>query len=205
MITQRLKTILLVVLMATGGITNDVRAQVAVKTNLLYDATTTPNIGAEVGLGRKSTAQLFYGINPWKFNTPEHGDRKAKHWMLMPEYRLWNCTKFNGHFFGVHAMGGQFNAASVALPIPGKFFGGDDMGKEVKNNAYEGTFAGVGLTYGYQWILNRHLNIEAEVGVGYDHVWFDKYKCGTCGAKVGNGQSNYAGLTKAGLSLVYLF
>lgn len=39
-------------------------AQVAVKTNLLYDATTSPNLGVEVGVAPKSTVQLVYGLNP---------------------------------------------------------------------------------------------------------------------------------------------
>lgn len=39
---------------------------VAIKTNALYWATTTPNIGVELSLNNKHTAQLFYGLNPWK-------------------------------------------------------------------------------------------------------------------------------------------
>lgn len=44
-------------------------AQFALKTNLLYDATTTPNLGAELVLSRKSTINLVYGLNPWKFSS----------------------------------------------------------------------------------------------------------------------------------------
>lgn len=179
--------------------------QVAVKTNVLYDATTTPNIGAELGIGNKSTVQLFYGLNAWTFDSESHGERKAKHWLLMPEYRWWPCSKFNGHFFGVHAMGGQFNAANVDLPIPGVFFSGDNLRSEVRDHRYEGDYLGVGLTYGYQWILSRHWNIEAEIGLGYDHVWFDKYECGECGGKLYSGTSNYIGVTKVGIVLLYIF
>ena len=39
---------------------------VAVKTNALYWATTTPNIGVEASVGKKHSLQLFYGFNPWK-------------------------------------------------------------------------------------------------------------------------------------------
>lgn len=182
-----------------------VYGQVAVKTNILYDATTTPNLGIEIGIGSKSTAQLFYGLNAWSFDSKTHGERKAKHWLLMPEYRWWPCSKFNGHFFGVHLMGGQFNAANVDLPIPGKFFSGDNIRSEVRNHRYEGDYAGLGLTYGYQWILSRHWNIEAEIGVGYDHVWFDKYECGECGGKLSDGTTNYLGVTKIGLVFLYIF
>lgn len=37
-----------------------------VKSNLLYWATTTPNLGVETALGKKHTAQVFFGFNPWK-------------------------------------------------------------------------------------------------------------------------------------------
>lgn len=109
-----------------------VSGQVAVKTNVLYDATSTPNLGVEVGVGGKSTINLVYGLNPWKFNSSSHGERYAKHWVIMPEYRWWQCSRFNGHFFGVHAMGGQMNVANVSLPIPGGFFKGVNLTKAVK-------------------------------------------------------------------------
>lgn len=179
--------------------------QVAVKTNLLYDATTTPNIGAEVRVGARSTINLVYGFNGWTFDSKRHGDRKVKHWVLMPEYRWWTCTPFSGHFIGVHALGGQMNAAKVSLPWPGAFFGGENLARGVKENRYQGGFAGVGFTYGYQWVLGRHWNLEAEAGVGYGHVWYDKYPCTVCGTRLKSGGSNYLGLTKLGLSFMYIF
>ena len=176
----------------------------AIKTNLLYDATTTPNLGFEVGAGRKNTFQAFYGINPWTFSS-SHGDRKAKHWVFMPEYRWWTCSRFNGHFFGVHLMGGQFNAGNLDIPLPGMFFGGRDIAKDVRDYPCQGWFAGAGATYGYQWILDRHWNLEAEIGIGYDRVWYDRYPCYQCGAKIATGVTNYAGVTKVGLSIMYIF
>lgn len=199
-----IRFIVTLVLMASGAC-GLYAQEVAVKTNLLYDATTTPNLGFEVGVGKKNTIQLFYGLNPWKFNTDTHGERFARHWLLMPEYRWWTCTKFNGHFIGAHLMGGEFNAASVNLPLPGFFFGGDNIRSGVKDTRYQGGFAGLGVTYGYQWILNRHWNVEAEIGVGYNLVWYSRYPCYECGAKISSGTTNYAGITKLGLSVLYIF
>ena len=185
--------------------TSGAYSQIAVKTNLLYDATTTPNLGVEAAVSPKSTLNLVYGLNPWKFNSDTHGERKVKHWVLMPEYRWWTCSAFNGHFLGVHAFGGQYNAANVDLPLPGGFFSGENLRSGVRDHRYQGEFAGIGLTYGYQWIISRHFNIEAEIGVGYGHVWYDKFSCEECVGKVGSGTTNYAGLTKLGLSLMYIF
>lgn len=178
--------------------------QFAVKSNLLYDATTTPNLGAEYAVGFRNTVNLVYGLNPWSF---DHGqDRKmAKHWTLMPEYRWWTCSAFNGHFFGIHAMGGEFNAANVNLPIPGGFFSGENLRSGVRDHRYQGKYLGAGVTYGYQYSIARHLNLEAEIGVGYDHVWYDKFACGECGSRLAKGGTNYVGVTKLGLSLLYIF
>ena len=179
-------------------------AQVAVKTNLLYDMTTTPNVGVEMAVREKNTVNLVYGINPWSFSSDSHGKRMVKHWVLMPEYRWWTCTRYAGHFFGVHAMGGQYNAQNVDLPIPG-FFSGENIRKGVKDSRYQGWYLGAGFTYGYQFPLSRHWNLETEIGVGYGHVWYDRYNCGKCGGKTKSGHTNYAGITKIGVSIMYIF
>lgn len=180
-------------------------SQVALKSNLLYDMTTTPNLGGECALGEKNTVNLVYGLNPWTFHSDSKGDRMVKHWVVMPEYRWWMCSVFNGHFVGVHAMGGQFNASNSSLFLPGGFFGGDNLVKGVRDRRYQGGFVGVGVTYGYQWILSKHWNLEAEIGVGYDYVWYDKFRCGDCGGTLGSGHTNYLGVTKLGVSFLYLF
>lgn len=201
----RIKHILLIAVIGILGSSKMAAQEVALKTNLLYDATTTPNLGIEVGVGKRSTLQLFYGLNPWSFNSDTKGEQKVKHWLLMPEYRWWTCANMSGLFFGIHAMGGQFNAGNVDLPIPGTFFSGDNLATKVKDSRVEGTYLGGGLTIGYQWILSRHWNLEAEVGAGYNHVWYDEYPCSECSKKLGDGSTNYVGMTKLGLSLMYVF
>ena len=167
--------------------------QLGLKTNLLYWATTTPNVGLELQTGRKHSVQAFYGINPWKFND----NKSIRHWMVQPEYRYWFCQTFNGWFLGVHAMGGQFNAGGIELP-----FG---MFKEFKDHRYEGWFVGGGLTAGYQWPLSKHWNLETSLGVGYDYIHYKKFECKTCGNKKGEGHHNYVGPTKAAVELIYVF
>lgn len=176
-------------------------AQVAVKTNLLYDATTTPNLGLEIGTGTKTTLDIVYGLNPWNFKE----GKKVKHWLAQPGVRFWLCNAFSGSFFGIHAMGGQYNFGNVDVKMPACFFGGDNMLKSVKDTRMQGWFAGGGISYGYQWIFSRHLNFEAEIGVGYTHIWYDQYPCANCGSRIKKGETNYIGPTKAGLSLIYLF
>ena len=117
----------------------DLNAQhAAVKTNLLYDATLTPNLGVELGLGRKSTMQVLYGLNLWKH--PLNNDKMWKHWQLLGEYRWWPCSKFNGHFIGVHAMGGEFDMQKVRFKLP--FY---NWPSDLRDKRYEGWNAGVAL------------------------------------------------------------
>lgn len=169
--------------------------KVALKTNLLYDATTTPNLGAELAMGKKSTLQLFYGLNPWKFASDR--TKQLRHWLLMPEYRYWTCQKFNGHFFGIHALGGQYNVRGIDLPNP--------VFKDLDEKRYEGWYAGGGLTYGYQWLLSHHWNLEASVGVGYIRFHYKEFPCTECGALIQENNKNYFGPTKLALSLMYCF
>ena len=75
----------------------------------------------------------------------------------------------------------------------------------LKDYRYEGWFAGAGIAYGYAWMLGKHWNLEAEIGVGYAYTRYDKYMCPRCGSKVGSDHHNYFGPTKAAINLVYLF
>ncbi len=155
---------------------------VALKTNGLYWATTTPNIGLEVAFSPKWTLDLSGGYNPWTFSD----DKKMRFWLVQPELRYWLCEKFEGHFVGVHLHGAQF-------------FGG------FKEKRYDGYLAGGGITYGYDWILSPHWNLEAAIGIGYARLWYDKSPRIPCVKCMVHERDNYYGLTKAAISLVYLF
>lgn len=170
----------------------------AVKTNLLYDATLTPNLGVELGLGRKSTMQVLYSLNLWKH--PLNNDKMWKHWQLLGEYRWWPCSKFNGHFIGVHAMGGEFDMQKVRFKLP--FY---NWPSDLRDKRYEGWNAGGGFTYGYQWILGRHWNLEASLGVGYQYISYKRYPCAECGTTEDSGHKHYFGPDKLALSLMYVF
>lgn len=166
-----------------SGFSQTTKAQdVAVKTNGLYWLTTTPNVGLEVALSRKVTLELAGAYNPWTFKD----DKKMRFWLAQPEVKYWFCEKFEGHFVGVHLHGAQF-------------FGG------FNNKRYDGYLTGGGFTYGYDWILSPHWNLEAAIGIGYARLWYkesDRIPCLKC---YENKHKNYFGPTKGALSLVYIF
>ena len=68
--------------------------RVAVKTNLLVDATTTFNLGVELALHPKWTLDISGSYNPWTFRD----NRKWQHWLVQPEARYWFCQKMSGNF-----------------------------------------------------------------------------------------------------------
>ena len=74
----------------------------------------------------------------------------------------------------------------------------------LKDHRYEGYFWGGGLSVGYQWVLSNRFNIEASLGIGYVHARYDKYKCTTCGQKLGKGDADYIGPTRAAISIIYM-
>ena len=171
---------------------------VAVKTNLLYDASTTINLGVEIGLSPKWTLDLSGNYNGWTFNE----NKKWKHWLAQPEARYWFCERFNGHFLGAHLLGGVYNVGNwnTDFTLLGTDFG------QLKDHRHEGWLAGAGIAYGYHWILARHWSIEAEIGVGYIYTQADKYECPRCGDQLENNKPHhYFGPTKAAINLIYVF
>lgn len=79
--------------------------EVALKTNLFYDATLTANIGAEVAVAPRWSIDLSGNLNAWTVGS----DKRWKHWMIQPEARYWFCEAIGGHFVGAHLLGGQYN------------------------------------------------------------------------------------------------
>ncbi|MBO7290010.1 MAG: DUF3575 domain-containing protein, partial [Bacteroidaceae bacterium] len=174
----------------------EVKAQkVAVKTNVVYDAAANVNAGVEFGLAPKWTFDVSGNLNAWDMS---HG-RKWKHWFAQPEFRYWFCDRFSGHFLGMHLHGGQYNVGGLKNSIS---FLGTDFSR-LGDSRFQGWFAGAGIAYGYSWILNKHWNLEAEIGFGYSYTKYDRFECVGCGRKVEeNMDHHYVGPTKAAINLV---
>lgn len=174
---------------------------VAIKTNLLHWATVSPNLAVEIGLGKKVTLDLYGAYMPFEI-TPNNS--KWKHWLAQPELRLWTCEKFNGFFFGIHAMGGGFNWGNLNFP-PVAYTFERNLIPALKDHRYEGYFAGAGISIGYQWILGNRWNLELSVGGGYNHIWYKEFGAEKCAPLTVEGRSNYIGPTKATLSIIFFF
>lgn len=188
---------LIIAFLLLAAVAPHARAQkAALKTNIVSDALLSPNVGLEVGVAPKWTINASGQLNLWTVN-----GHKWRHWLVQPEVRYWFCHRFQGHFVGLHAIGGEFNMGNIDNGI---HFLGTDL-RRLKDRRYEGWGAGAGIGYGYDWVLNRHWNLEAEIGIGWIHARYDEYPCEHCGRKLGSGHHNYFGPTKAAINLEYVF
>lgn len=194
-----MKRMLLLLAIVVAGAFQTVRGQnVAVKTNLLTDGLLSPNLGVEIGLAPKWTLDVDGQLNAWTLS----GNRRWKHWALQPEARYWFCDRFAGHFVGAHIHGGAYNIGGIDGRL--HFLGTD--ARKLERSRYQGWFVGAGVAYGYAWILGRHWNLEAEIGIGYSYTRYDRFRCAGCGKKVEEDKPHhYVGPTKAAINLVYLF
>lgn len=193
--------IILSTLFLWGGV--ELKAQnIALKHNFAYDALLTPNLSLEATLSNKVTLDLQVGVNSFLYATDvqssDYKVDKFSHWLVQPEIRYWQCEKFNGLFLGFHTLGGQYNIGKKNVP----FILGT-KGSEIEKYRYEGWFAGCGIGLGYQFYLSKKLSLEAELGVGYAYVSYDRYDCFTCGTRSKTGYANYVGPTKMNLTVVY--
>ena len=164
--------LLMFMVLMFGGLSQRLLAQdMALKTNLLYDATTTINLGYEVALNKKTTLDIWVNYNPWTLGSKWVGlyedevngyasaserQSKLKHFMIQPEVRWWLCEKFNGHFFGAHLHGGLFNVGALKLPF--------DWGRyKYTSGQYSGEYLG---TYPVKMSPVGHDNVTVN-GIGY--------------------------------------
>lgn len=158
----------------------------ALSSNILYDATTSMNLGMEFKVANRLSLKLPATYNPWTFND----NKKLKFLLVQPELRWWFCEPFTGHFLGLHGHYAIFNVGGVGL-------------ERMKPYRYEGNLYGAGISYGYQFYLAPRWNLELNIGAGFVFIDYDKYDCETCGDKLGQKKELYFAPTQAGISLIY--
>ena len=166
---------------------------IAISNNLLFDVAGAISAGIEIPHTKNTSFEFYGSVRPWKRGETE----VHKHWTVQAQYRIWPCQLMNGFFWGPYAHGGQFNIGNKDL-----FFG---VLNGLKPNRYEGWFAGGGIGVGYEYALAKHWNIGAEVGVGYTYIKYKKYACEVCGVLKDDDKYNYFGVSRLGLSIMYLF
>lgn len=167
--------------------------EVDLKTNLIYDAAATINLGVEFPLGRRWSMDISGNYNGWTLSD----NRKWKHWMVQPEFRFWTKTRQRGHFIGIHLLGGEYNLNRMHLPFK--------MYPSTADRRHEGWGVGAGFTYGYRWNFSERWGMEGQLGLGWIYTEYDKFCPKNCGVRVSSGSKHWFGPTKIALNLIYRF
>lgn len=117
--------------------------RIAIKTNALYWAASSPNLGLEMRINRHLTFNL-----EGTFNRLKIGKYDTRAEVFTPEMRYWFSARPQaGHFIGFTALAANYDLL-------------------LKHQRHDGDAFGAGLTYGYSFVLSRHWSLEATIGVG---------------------------------------
>ena len=163
---------------------------VAVRTNLLYDAMLLPTLGVEWRINKNVGVKFDGSLSWWGGST----GKVQKMWLVNPEVR-WYLLHDKRFYVGASGTYGEYNIYKYAL---GSILSKDDTG-------YQGKLWNAGLTVGYQLPLSRHFTVDFNLGLGYTRSEYDSFGM-TDGARVykeRNKTKNFWGPTQAGISLVW--
>jgi len=163
----------------------------AIKNNLLYDAALTPNLSLEFRLAKHWTMQLEAGFNP--FPLDDKVEHKWRHLLVGLEAKYWFCEAFARDFVGVNAYYSHFNVAKGKYPIGWLY-------PSVLQYRFQGDMVAAGASYGWHFVLSKHVGLELEAGVDVGYAWFNRYGCAHCDALIDSPRKWFV-MPKAGVNL----
>ena len=160
-------------------ITNDYHF--SLRANLLRWATLTPDLGVEWRICPSWGIAVNGSWTSWTWSDKDH---RYALWEVAPEVRYYMGEK-KAWYLGAMFKAGQFN---YKLSETGK----------------QGDLMGGGITAGYRLRLNKALNLDFNLGLGYLNADFEKYEV-IDGVRVrrGNETKDWCGPINAGVTLVW--
>lgn len=159
--------------------------RVALKTNALYWAASSPNLGIELRVNRHITFDLDATYHRFKYSWAKDIDTRAE--ILTPEVRYWFSARPQArHYLGIMGLATNYNIC-------------------LDHERHIGDAFGAGLTYGYSFPLSRHWSLEASIGAGYGYRREKKYDTQTETEPERPNYNKWQFLPmKAGLSFIYI-
>lgn len=117
--------------------------RIALTSNLLEDVVLSPNIGVDIVIADRQSLTFDTSFSPYKLSEQFHNKRMA----LRAGYKYWFNQALYAHYLGVDAI---VSSSDVGI-------GKADFRDE---------YIGIGIGYGYSFILGKRLNIVPSVGIG---------------------------------------
>ena len=177
-------------------IQNKVRRPVTgIKTNLLYWATLTPNLGIDFYIGKKFSLGIEGTYSDWTlFGNNVDRIKRWNNWSAGGEFRFWTRSNAKGHFIGLHGNYIDYNFLLNKTGHEGKAYGG-------------------GIVYGFLVKVRERLDFEFEIGAGCFYAEGNKFvytKDPNCPARpipalTERYKKYYIGPTKINISLIHRF
>ena len=162
--------------------------QWAVQTNLVdYANFGTLNIEGGVALSQHWSATAVAKLNPFRFQ--KNGEAvNARQQVLGAGVRWWPWHVYSGWWAGTRLQFQEYNRGGIKSPLTD-----------------EGDRVGIGLSGGYSYMINAHLNVD--VGVGFWGGWdrYTTYSCPVCGLVKEKGDRGFILPNDLLLALVYVF
>ena len=160
-------------------ITNDYH--LSLRANLLRWATLTPDLGLEWRICPSWSIAVNGSWTSWSWSDK---DRRYALWEVAPEVRYYMGEK-KAWYLGAMFKAGQFNY-------------------KLSETGRQGDLMGGGITAGYQLRLNKALDLDFNLGLGYLNADYEKYEV-IDGVRVrrGNGTKDWWGPINAGVTLVW--
>lgn len=173
---------LAVLVLAFAGILGISAQRVSVKTNALYWAAATANVGAEFRVNRHVTLNVEALLHRFK-----GGRLDTRVEAFTPEARYWFSARPQaGHFVGLMATAADYDLL-------------------LKDTRHKGTALGAGLTYGYSFVLSRHWSLECTVGGGPVRIREKHFNTATEPEPGSPNKTKWTlSPTKAGVTFVYI-
>ena len=155
--------------------------ELSLRANLLRWATLTPDLGVEWRICPSWGIAVNGSWTSWSWNDK---DRRYALWEVAPEVRYYMGEK-KAWYLGAMFKTGQFN---YKLSETGK----------------QGDLMGGGITAGYRLRLNKALDLDFNLGLGYLNADYEKYEV-IDGVRVrrGNETKDWWGPINAGVTLVW--
>lgn len=154
--------------------------EISIRTNLVMDALSEPNLGVEWKTGEHWSIGLNGGLKPWpRWLAWDWDAANETHWrnfIVSPEARYYVNEVFKGFFVGADAVYTHYNVGRVSTPF--------SIFPEVENNRLQGSFWGGGLFVGYAWWPWQHWRLELAAGALAGLAAYDRYDCAHCGTKL---------------------
>lgn len=171
------------------------RDRLALKTNLLYDAIITPNIGLEYVIGKKTSVAGNWMYAWWKkdsrawYHRVYGGDIELRRWFGQKLFsNSETITPFEGWHLGIYGQIAQY----------------DFEWGEKGNLTYKWSYGG-GIAAGWSKAVGKRVRMDFTLGLGYFTGEYEVYRpLDACYVWQATRQRRWFGPTKAEIALVWI-